>query len=88
MSDQMTQETFDKCCKLLKKSFDEAIQASGYDSPAMAITCGHNKKDIMTMMCFYEFECIPSAKNDGFTYQTTSELFGIEVKISEVDSDE
>lgn len=88
MSEEMNQHTFDKCCQLLKESFDEAVKASGWDSIAMAISCGDNKKDIMTMMAFYEFEVIPSARQEGLEFKTTSEIFGIEVKITEVDRDE
>ncbi|MCU8204421.1 hypothetical protein M2H09_03860 [Vibrio vulnificus] len=88
MSEEMTQEVFDECCRLLKESFDEAVMASGYDSIAMAISCGTNRRDIMTIMVFYEFEVIPSAKNEGLIFKTASELFGIEVKITEVECDE
>ncbi|PMS49932.1 hypothetical protein [Vibrio parahaemolyticus] len=88
MDEEMTQATFDKCCRLLKESFDEAVRCSGYDSIAMAISCGENKKDIMNMMAFYEFEVIPSAKRDGLAFKTASELFGVEVKITEVPADE
>ena len=88
MDEKMTQAMFDKCCRLLKESFDEAVKCSGYESVAMAIVCGENKKDIMHMMAFYEFEVIPAAKREGLVFKTASNLFGIEVKITEVPSDE
>ncbi len=88
MSEKMTQATFDKCCSYLKASFDEAVRCSGCDSIAMAIAVGENNRDIMTMMAFYEFDVIPSAKRDGLEFKTASELFGIEVKITEVPADE
>ncbi|MCX9563624.1 hypothetical protein IG518_13950 [Vibrio cholerae] len=82
LNELMTQEYFDESCQQLKEAFDEAIKQSGYDRIALAISCGKNKQDIMLMMAFYEFDVIPSAKKDGLDFKTTSELFGIEIKIT------
>lgn len=88
MQEMMTQEYFDESCKQLKSAFDKAVKESGYDSVVMAVSCGKNKKDILHMMAFYELEVIPSAKKDGLNFKSASELFGINVKITEAKDDE
>ncbi|MDD9158339.1 hypothetical protein PVK64_19430 [Aliivibrio sp. S4TY2] len=88
MSEYLSQFEFNKACSELKNIIDSLVEESGFESLAMAISCGITKKEIMKLMVFYELEVIPKAKEEGIVFKTSSELFGCEVKITEVSSNE
>lgn len=80
----MTQEEFDETVGKFVNEIDSLCE--GYSSISQAVIAGVN--GVLDSLSTYQLIVYPDAVKRGFNPKTVSELFGVNIEISERDDDD